>query len=108
LPIPRLQTCPCTPVLLIGSAPTRHPPTPTPAPYPTLFRSGNKRAASAIRVMERLSFMLSAAQVGITVTGLLVGFIAQPAFVDVIDPALSAVGVPDVVVSGLAVAIGFG
>lgn len=73
-----------------------------------LAAAGNKRAASAIRVMERLSFMLSAAQVGITVTGLLVGFIAQPAFVDVIDPALSAVGVPDVVVSGLAVAIGFG
>ena len=40
--------------------------------------AGDKDAASAIPVMERLSFMLSAAQVGITATGLLVGFIAQP------------------------------
>lgn len=38
--------------------------------------AGDKRAASAIVVMQRLSFMLSAAQIGITVTGLLVGLLA--------------------------------
>lgn len=70
--------------------------------------AGDKHAASAIRVMERLSFMLSAAQTGITVTGLLVGFIAEPAFVQVIDPVLAGVGLPDAVVSGLAIALGFG
>ncbi len=69
--------------------------------------AGDKRAASAIRVMERLSFMLSAAQVGITVTGLLVGFIAEPAFVRVIGPALDAFGLPGALVSGIAVALGF-
>ena len=69
--------------------------------------AGDARAASAIRVMERLSFMLSAAQVGITVTGLLVGFIAEPAFAAVLRPMLSTLGMSDAAVSGVAIAVGF-
>ncbi|GAA5015487.1 hemolysin family protein [Actinopolymorpha pittospori] len=69
--------------------------------------AGDKNAASAIRVMERLSFMLSAAQVGITVTGLLVGFIAQPALVQAFRPLLGAMGLGDTAVSALSVVIGF-
>ncbi|WP_026876384.1 hemolysin family protein [Jiangella gansuensis] len=69
--------------------------------------AGDKRAASAIRVMQRLSFMLSAAQVGITVTGLIVGLIAEPAFAQVVRPALEAVGLPAAAVPGVSVAVGF-
>lgn len=69
--------------------------------------AGDKRAASAIRVMEQLSFMLSAAQVGITVTGLVVGFIAEPAFIQLVRPLLSATPLPDGVLSGVAVGVGF-
>lgn len=69
--------------------------------------AGDKRAASAIRVMERLSFMLSAAQVGITVTGLIVGLIAEPAFAQVVRPLLESVGLPDGAVPGVSVAFGF-
>nr|WP_187361416.1 hemolysin family protein [Phytoactinopolyspora mesophila] len=70
--------------------------------------AGDKRAASAVRVMQRLSFMLSAAQVGITVTALMVGFIAEPAFSQLLRPALEWAGLPDAAISGIAVAIAFG
>jgi len=56
---------------------------------------GDRRSKRAIDVHKRLSFMLSGAQLGITVTTLLVGFIAEPAVASVIEPALVAVGVPE-------------
>ncbi|NJP31693.1 hemolysin family protein [Micromonospora thermarum] len=39
---------------------------------------GDKAAARALEVTGRLSFMLSGAQLGITVTALLVGYVAEP------------------------------
>ncbi|MEU6034849.1 hemolysin family protein [Actinomadura sp. NPDC047616] len=72
-----------------------------------LAARGDRRAARAVRVMERLSFMLSGAQLGITVTALVVGFIAKPALADLIAPALTAAGVPTGAVGGIAVALGF-
>lgn len=41
-------------------------------------QQGDRRAALAVRITGRLSFMLSGAQLGITVTGLLVGYVAEP------------------------------
>ncbi|MFI0406890.1 hemolysin family protein [Actinomadura sp. 3N508] len=69
---------------------------------------GDRASARAVRVMRRLSFMLSGAQLGITVTALVVGFIAKPALADLISPALRAGGVPDAASGGIAVAVGFG
>lgn len=43
-----------------------------------LAEQGDKPAARAYQVTERLSFMLSGAQLGITVTALLVGYVAEP------------------------------
>ncbi len=43
-----------------------------------LAEQGDKAAERACRVTQRLSFMLSGAQLGITVTALLVGFVAEP------------------------------
>jgi CBS domain containing-hemolysin-like protein len=40
--------------------------------------TGDVKAERAVRVHKRLSFMLSGAQLGITVTSLVVGFIAEP------------------------------
>lgn len=65
--------------------------------------SGDRRAASAIDVMRRLSFMLSAAQIGITVTGLLVGFMAAPAFAPLLEPVSTWIGLPEAAVPGIAV-----
>ncbi|MBB2908800.1 CBS domain containing-hemolysin-like protein [Streptosporangium becharense] len=67
--------------------------------------AGDTSAARALQVTGRLSFMLSGAQLGITVTALLVGFIAEPAIATVIRPGLSAVGVPEAAVPGIAVAL---
>lgn len=62
--------------------------------------AGDKRAARALKVLERLSFMLSGAQLGITVTGLVVGFIAEPSVSALIEPVLTGVGVPEGAVGG--------
>ncbi|MBM0239563.1 HlyC/CorC family transporter [Micromonospora sp. ATA32] len=43
-----------------------------------LADGGDKAAARALEVTGRLSFMLSGAQLGITVTALLVGYVAEP------------------------------
>ena len=40
--------------------------------------AGDSRAATALTITSRTSFMLSGAQLGITVTGLLVGYVAEP------------------------------
>ncbi|MET8053379.1 hemolysin family protein [Streptosporangium sp. NPDC005286] len=68
---------------------------------------GDKKAARAIKVMERLSFMLSGAQLGITVTALVVGFIAKPALAELIAPGLGALGVPEGATGGIALVLGF-
>jgi CBS domain containing-hemolysin-like protein len=41
-------------------------------------RAGDAAAERALKVTRRTSFMLSGAQLGITVTGLLVGYVAEP------------------------------
>ncbi|MFJ5727711.1 hemolysin family protein [Streptomyces paradoxus] len=69
--------------------------------------AGDRRAARALKVLERLSFMLSGAQLGITVTGLVVGFIAEPSVSALLRPALSGLGLPDAAVGGIAVVLAF-
>ncbi|MGW0188066.1 hemolysin family protein [Streptomyces sp. NPDC003362] len=69
--------------------------------------AGDRRAARALKVLERLSFMLSGAQLGITVTGLVVGFIAEPSVSALLRPALTGVGIPDGAVTGISVVLAF-
>ncbi|GAA2534630.1 MULTISPECIES: hemolysin family protein [Streptomyces] len=69
--------------------------------------AGDRKAARALRVLQRLSFMLSGAQLGITVTGLVVGFIAEPSVSALLRPALSGLGLPDAAVSGVSVVLAF-
>lgn len=52
----------------------------------------DRKSRRAVSVHQRLSFMLSGAQLGITVTTLVLGFIAEPALASVIEPALSGLG----------------
>ncbi|GAB2942166.1 hemolysin family protein [Streptomyces heilongjiangensis] len=69
--------------------------------------AGDRRAARALKVLERLSFMLSGAQLGITVTGLVVGFIAEPSVSALLEPALTGIGVPGGAVGGISVVLAF-
>ena len=57
-----------------------------------LAQQGDVPAARALRVTSRLSFTLSAAQFGITVTALLVGYISEPlvgaGLAELLDPSM--------------------
>ncbi|MFZ7095479.1 hemolysin family protein [Luteimonas dalianensis] len=55
---------------------------------------GDAVAARALSVTGRTSFMLSGAQLGITVTGLLVGYVAEPLVGRSLGALLGGVGVP--------------
>jgi CBS domain containing-hemolysin-like protein len=55
---------------------------------------GDFSAARALSVTKRTSFMLSGAQLGITVTGLLVGFLAEPMVGQPLGVLLGGAGVP--------------
>ncbi|NHC24073.1 HlyC/CorC family transporter [Nocardioides sp. IC4_145] len=62
---------------------------------------GDATAQRALRVTRRTSFMLSGAQLGITVTGLLVGYVAEPLIGDSLGELLGGVGVPTAVGVGV-------
>ena len=56
--------------------------------------AGDATAGRVLKVTERTSFMLSGAQLGITVTGLLVGFVAEPLVGESLGELLGVAGVP--------------
>ncbi|MCB0975178.1 MAG: HlyC/CorC family transporter [Actinobacteria bacterium] len=68
---------------------------------------GNERAGRAVRVLKQLSFMLSGAQLGITVTSLVVGFIAEPTLGAALEPLMERIGVPEGSRAGVALSVGF-
>ncbi|WP_400994962.1 hemolysin family protein [Agromyces sp. GXQ0307] len=55
---------------------------------------GDAAAERALAVTRRTSFMLSGAQLGITVTGLLAGYVAEPFIGESLGALLGGVGVP--------------
>ena len=69
--------------------------------------AGDRRASRALDVSGRLSFMLSGAQLGITVTSLIVGFIAEPTLGAALEPVVRAVGISERAVPGIALTVGF-
>ncbi|MEV6691445.1 hemolysin family protein [Micromonospora sp. NPDC051196] len=64
--------------------------------------AGDPVAKRALKVTRRTSFMLSGAQLGITVTGLLVGYVAEPLIGESLGTMLGGVGVP----TGVGIAVG--
>ncbi|MFE7126826.1 hemolysin family protein [Streptomyces sp. NPDC057617] len=67
---------------------------------------GDRRARTVVRSLRELSFQLSGTQLGITITSLVVGMLAEPALAQLLDGPLSATGLPEGAVSGVAVVIG--
>lgn len=63
--------------------------------------SGDRAAGSVAKALQTLSTQLSGCQLGITVTSLIVGFIAEPSIAQLLRPLLEASGLP----SGSALAI---
>ena len=68
--------------------------------------AGDARAVGVQEALRTLSTQLSGAQVGITVTNLAVGFLAEPAIARLLDAPLESLGVRDSWVSPIAVGIG--
>jgi CBS domain containing-hemolysin-like protein len=67
---------------------------------------GDKAAAGVQDALRTLSTQLSGAQVGITVTNLAVGFLAEPVVAEVVRGPLTDLGVPGAAVGPTAVGIG--
>jgi len=67
---------------------------------------GDASAQGLQKALLSLSTQLSGAQVGITVTNLAIGFLAEPAVSDLIDGPLNRLGVPDGAVSPIAAGLG--
>ncbi|MGY4770887.1 hemolysin family protein [Kribbella sp. CWNU-51] len=63
----------------------------------TLAEDGDPAAARALKVTSRLSFVLSGAQVGITITALLAGYFAEPYLGAGLEELLGSAGVPQAV-----------
>ena len=55
---------------------------------------GDRQAEGVRRALRSLSTQLSGAQIGVTLTNLIIGFLAEPAIASLIEGPLTAVGVP--------------
>ncbi|MCT9079073.1 hemolysin family protein [Streptomyces fulvoviolaceus] len=67
---------------------------------------GDKRAHRVAESLKELSFQLSGTQLGITITSLVVGMLAEPALAELLNGPITAIGIPEGAVSGVAVVIG--
>ncbi|PUA79250.1 hemolysin family protein [Nocardioides currus] len=68
--------------------------------------SGDVAADGVQTALKSLSTQLSGAQVGITVTNLAIGFLAEPAIAQLVDGPLASAGVPDDWVTPIAIGLG--
>ncbi|SFR28540.1 Hemolysin, contains CBS domains [Lentzea waywayandensis] len=66
---------------------------------------GDAKARTIDRAHRTLSFQLSGAQLAITLTTLITGYIAEPAIANLIEPGLTAVGVSGPVADWLSLAL---
>jgi CBS domain containing-hemolysin-like protein len=75
---------------------------------PTVSRAaeaGDRRAAGVQRAFSTLSTQLSGVQLGITITNLAIGYLAEPSIASLIAPPLEAAGLGTGAAEGVAVAI---
>jgi CBS domain containing-hemolysin-like protein len=67
--------------------------------------AGDRKAQGVRAALEELSTQLSAAQVGITLTNLLIGFLAEPAVADLVSGPLESVGIAGAASTGISLVI---
>ncbi|WP_030420893.1 hemolysin family protein [Streptomyces sp. NRRL F-5065] len=68
--------------------------------------AGDRRARRVVDSLRELSFQLSGTQLGITLTSLVVGMLAEPALARLLDGPFAALGVPAGAVPGVSVVVG--
>ncbi|MFD7749529.1 hemolysin family protein [Streptomyces sp. NPDC059698] len=69
---------------------------------------GDRGASSALKAVRGLTFQLSGAQLGITVTNLVIGMLSEPSIAALIRGPVEAAGLPPAAASTLALVIGTG
>ncbi|MFJ1729767.1 hemolysin family protein [Streptomyces sp. NPDC088254] len=67
---------------------------------------GERGAAGALEAVRNLTFQLSGAQLGITVTNLVVGMLAEPSIAELISGPLESVGLSSSAASSVALVLG--
>ncbi|MFE9120231.1 hemolysin family protein [Streptomyces sp. NPDC007172] len=67
---------------------------------------GERGASSALKAVRSLTFQLSGAQLGITVTGLVIGMIAKPSIAKLLTGPLEAIGLSGATASSVALVLG--
>ncbi|MFH8886076.1 hemolysin family protein [Streptomyces californicus] len=68
-------------------------------------RQGGRRARSVLWGLEHLSAAMATAQLGITISSLVLGAVAEPAIAHLLEPPFDAIGVPDALVHPIAFVI---
>jgi CBS domain containing-hemolysin-like protein len=68
--------------------------------------AGDRKAEGVRAALRSLSTQLSGAQIGVTLTNLVIGFLAEPAIAKLLETPLGAVGLPSEAVPGIAVTVG--
>ncbi len=68
-------------------------------------RSGGSRDKMVQRAHRSLSFQLSGAQVGISITTLITGYLSEPVIARLLAPVMAAIGVPERWVEGTALIV---
>ncbi|MDK1345144.1 hemolysin family protein [Streptomyces sp. 378] len=66
---------------------------------------GNRRAKSTLWGIEHLSALMATAQLGITVSSLVLGAVAEPAIAHLLEPPFHAIGVPEALIHPIAFVI---
>ncbi|WP_307724724.1 CNNM domain-containing protein [Sporolactobacillus inulinus] len=72
-----------------------------------LIKQGDKRAAAAKKIVNDLNAYLSTAQLGITVTALVLGWIGEPAIAHLFHPLFQRLGFNAAITTTLSVIVGF-
>ncbi|MEU6094938.1 hemolysin family protein [Streptomyces sp. NPDC047079] len=67
---------------------------------------GDRRAGTVVESLKELSFQLSGTQLGITITSLVVGMLAEPALTQVLRGPVGLTGLPEGAADGIAVVVG--
>jgi CBS domain containing-hemolysin-like protein len=67
--------------------------------------TGDRAALGVRKALRNLSTQLSGAQVGVTITNLVIGFLAEPAIAEILREPLRSAGVPRGAVTGVAVTV---
>src|SRR5215210_1445190 len=70
-----------------------------------LADEGNARARIALRSVKEVSLMLAGSQLGITMTSLGLGFVAEPAVAHLLEAGLEKANVPSGVVHSISVVV---